>query len=214
VENYKNPYEQTHESKNDIHSKNNGLTLGLDKIPTPSIGVGHHNNVFRTSMPSPMEAYISHGIDNENEKLKQMAYLQQFGRSTYPVQSPSEASSNRILARCGKKETEQSPKVEIMPNIFQTPTSRGYLTKDMLKYHLNRDETRSFLPCVDIAANRAVYNQQRQGNKEGMTSPANFFLNSPYALTNNFQHPYRYNNANLQNAGSFGASPGIFGASP
>jgi hypothetical protein len=165
-------------------------------------------------MPSPMEAYYPQGIDNENEKLRQVAYLQKIGRSTYPMQSPSGANSSRILVRNGKKETEQ-PSMEMVPNLFQTPTSRQYPTIDMSKYNLNRDETRPFLPCVkDIAVNRAVYNQQRQGNMEGMTSP-NYFYSSPYALTNNnFQNQYRYNYANHQNAGSFGASPGFSGVSP
>jgi hypothetical protein len=185
------------------------LTLGLDKIPRPPIGVGHPNNAFRTSMPSPMEAYISHGMD-DNEQLKQIAYLQQFGKSPYPMQSPSGVNSNRLSVRNGKKEAEQSS-VEIIPNTFQTPTSRGNLNQRYVEMPLKREETRSFLPCMkDIAANRVVYNQQRQGSKEVMNSPANYFLNSPYGFTNNYHNTYQQYYANHQNVGSFGASPGYF----
>jgi hypothetical protein len=172
----------------------------------PLIGGGHQNNAFMSSMPSPMEAYTSHGMD-DNEQLKQMAYRQQFGKSPYPMQSPSGANSNRKFVIYGKKETEQSS-AEIMPNTFQTPTSRGNPNQRYVETPHKRDEPRSLLPCMkDIAANRAVYSQQRQGNKEVMNSPANFFLNSPIVFTNNYQHTYQQHYANHQNAGSFGASP-------
>lgn len=175
-------------------------------------------------MPSPMGGYFASGMDSGTEASRQIAYFQQYGRMPYPMHSPSGANSYKRVIKSDKKEIEQSPKVELMNNIFQTPTSRGLLNQRFGDTSKNKDDAGSFgASPIDISTTKAVFNQQtkfqnlnkeyeipiaqKQGNKDVMTPSGNYFSASPYVFTNNYQSSFVPNYGNTPTGGSFGASP-------
>lgn len=114
-----------------------------------------HMNIFKMGAPSPMGGYFVSGMDSGTDAAR-AAYFNQL-RSPYPMLSPSGAASSKQAGRFTKRDIEQSPKVDMMPNIFQTPTSRGIMNQRFGDMSARKDETGSFGASPrDISTTKAV----------------------------------------------------------
>lgn len=221
-EKQKNPFEVEGEERerDDMPFKASGLSLGLTSLGTKP--QAHPNmNVFKTGAPSPMGGYFMSGMDSGTEAAR-IAYFNQVSRHPYPMMSPSGAASTKRAGKHFKREMDQSPSVEMMNHIFQTPTSRGFMQRfgDM---SAKKDETGSFgASPKDISTTKAVFNQQtkfghikkeyevptpqRGMNRDSSTPSQPYFTTYPYGFVN-YQNAYMSNYGNTPTGGSFGASP-------
>ena len=223
----KNPFDTKADGKDDQPFKSSGLSLGLKDLGSNRAQTNmNHLNVFKTGMPSPMGAFFGNGMDSGRDASRNAYFQQQmYARGGYPMMSPSAAITSARGAKFQRREVEQSPRVEMMPNVFQTPTSRAMMNQRLGDMSGRKDETGSFgASPKDISTTKAVFNQQTKFNqprdrpdvpgmqKQGsdiITPSGNmFFSNSPYGqVAANYQNAFVSNYQNTPTGGSFGASP-------
>ena len=243
MEGRKNPFEGTNEDKEDAVFKDSGLSLGLKTLnnktaPPPKV------NVFRVGAPSPMGNMFPHNSDNVFAKSGYMqneyGYLQtrnpngsdsskygdfnNFQKAPGQLLSPIGGGTNKKDEKYYRKFHDPSPKVEMMNNSFETPTSKGVFNHAFIDINQNKkNDPGSFgVSPRDISTTRAVFNQQtkfneqkreyevptpqRNMNKEVMTPSGYAYSSSPYGYPNNYQNAF-VNYGNTPTGGSFGASP-------
>jgi len=212
------------DNKDNAAFKDSGLSLGLKDLSgsKPTVSINYANNVFKTGIPSPMGNYFPSGMDSGTEAARANFYFQYGRPQAYPMFSPSGAASN-TRAGFGRKEMDQSPRVDIHPGIFQTPTSRGINVMNPGEMSGRRADPGSF-GCSprDISTTKAVFNQQSNfsnpkrddnstqmkfGGKDIMTPQGNYFSGSPYAVPGYQPAFFVPQVGNTPTGGSFGASP-------
>lgn len=162
-----------------------GLTLGLKELNSKNqLPFGYMNNVFKTGTPSPMGSFYPSGMDSGTEAQRNAFYFPYSRAGAYPMFSPSGAASYRQGGGT-RKDIEQSPRVDMIPGVFATPTSKGqppFHHGDMS----GRGDPGSFGASPrDISTTKAVFNQQMQkevvgqGGKDSTKALTHYFAGSP-----------------------------------
>lgn len=167
-----------------------------------------------------MGNFYPSGMDSGTDAARANFYFPNGKYPSYPMFSPNGAASVK-RGDFSRKEVEQSPRVEIHPGAFQTPTSRGIHPNHPGEMSGRRADPGSF-GCSprDISTTKAVFNQQnnfinpgkeessskaKQGGKETMNPPNNFF-NAQYPMPG-YQQNYFMPQAGNTPTGGFAASP-------
>ena len=210
--NQKNPFETGKDSKDNAAFKNSGPSLGLKEMNSSKAGVvNSYNNVFKTGIPSPMNAFYPSGMDSGTEAGRQIFFYQNPQRNPIQMFSPSGGISNRARGA------------------FQTPTSKGFINNRPGDMSTKREDAGSFGGTPkDISTTKAVFNQQtkfanpgkddnsnnfRQVGREVTTPQNTYFSNASYGMVNYqpaaIMVPHVY--GNTPTGGSFGASPANWG---
>ena len=182
-------------------------------------------NSFKNMGTSPSGAFYFGGMDN-SKGMSKPVYFQQYGPGFYPIMSPWDTSHNQKFPKPQTtKNQNQSPKVDAMDGVFQTPTSKGAFNyKNLEANPKHNNETGSFGASPhDISTTKAVFEQHtkfgnqkekgfevptpnRQMNKE-MVNPYQYFANSPAYGYTPYQNAFIQHYGNTPTGGSFGASP-------
>lgn len=220
TEKQKNPFE-SNDDKNTVF-KDTGLSLGLKSLNSRPQQT-NQPNPFKNSGASPSGAFYFSGMDSN--KATKGGYYGQFAGGMYPpMMSPYGATPGQKYPRKDMKDPGQSPRVDSMGGVFQTPTSKGVVNQRLGDMSGRKDETGSFGASPrDISTTKAVFDHQtkfgnlRDGGYDMMTpnrymgkdfpTPANYFVSSPAYGQNGFQNVFVQNYGNTPTGGSFGASP-------
>jgi hypothetical protein len=238
----KNPFESGNDAKEEAPFKDSGLTMGLNSLNSRQTAMPM-NSMFKASAPSPIGGYFGQNSDGNMTKnayttdelgylssrnqygadSNRYAYYNPYGKMPGQILSPSGAASSHKVGKGDKKMNEASPKMDMINNVFETPTSKGVFNHKFVDISNKKDEVGSFGASPrDISTTKAVFNQQTkfaEGKKEYeiptpqrnmgrdmMTPSAGFyFANSPYGYVN-YQNAF-VGFSNTPTGGSFGASP-------